>query len=308
MIRYTRDEIDRIRNNNINKFTHSENVIKIINDIVSEVGCPQYSKTPSFIKKKRVKSFERVNSRDNTEYMLKKGLSFDSYQKKKETLLESVLVILNKITSSQTYEKLRSQLFNLIENHETEEISLREIASKIYKIASGNIFNSNLYAILYKDLVEKYPIFKEYCLEEYNDYIDLFENIKIVNPEDDYDEFCKCNLHNDSVRSISNFFTELLRYDILSIDNIVYLIDALQIKLILKGKENTPNENPCIEFSENIYILISKCLKQLIKHDKWNNILENIEKIKNIDRTINKNITPKIKFKHMDMLDLINKK
>jgi hypothetical protein len=302
MIRYTRDEIIRIRNNDINTFTHSEQVIKLINDIVSEVGCPQYSKTPSFIKKKR------VNSRENNEYMLKKGLSFDSYQKKKETLLESVLVILNKITSSQTYEKLRTQLFNLIENHEVEEISLREIATKIYKIASGNIFNSNLYAILYNDLIEKYPIFKEYCLEEYNDYIDLFENIKIVNPEQDYDTFCKCTFHNDSVRAISNFFTELVRYNILSIDNIVNLINILQMKLILKGKENTPDENPCIEFSENIYILISKCLNELIKHDKWNDILENIKNMKNIDRSNNNNITPKIKFKHMDMLDLINKK
>ena len=105
---------------------------------------------------------------------------------------------------------------------------------------------------------------------------DSIISLKIVNPEENYDEFCKCTFHNDSVRAISNFFTELVRYNILSIDNIVNLINILQIKLILKGKENTPDENPCIEFSENIYILISKCLKQLVKHDNWNNILQNI--------------------------------
>ena len=59
---------------------------------------------------------------------------------------------------------------------------------KIFIAFPKKFVNSNFQESVAAHRVNMYQIFKEYCLEEYNDYIDLFENIKIVNPEDDYDE------------------------------------------------------------------------------------------------------------------------
>ena len=85
------------------------------------------------------------------------------------------------------------------------------------------------------------------------------------------------------------------------------MINQLFIKLFEEGTSGSDN-NACIEYSENLFILITKSHEKLTQCSNYAHILENIDKIKNIDKTIYPNITSKIKFKFMDIYDFINKK
>jgi hypothetical protein len=67
----------------------------------------------------------------------------------------------------------------------------------------------------------------------------------------------------------------------------------LQKKII----ENPQNE----EYLNSIYIIIKECMDYLLFNNEMETIYNNIIIIKNLD------ITPKMKFKIMDMLDIINK-
>ena len=67
----------------------------------------------------------------------------------------------------------------------------------------------------------------------------------------------------------------------------------LQKKII----ENPQNE----EYLNSIYIIIKECMDYLLFNAEMETIYDNIIIIKN------SNITPKMKFKIMDMLDIINK-
>ena len=93
----------------------------------------------------------------------------------------------------------------------------------------------------------------------------------------------------------------------MDIDLIESLILSLQDNLLLKGSQYTPYENPCVEYTENIYILIIGCLDQLQKCANWDKIYENIIKVRKTNKSENKNITSKIIFKHMDIIDALKK-
>ena len=102
-------------------------------------------------------------------------------------------------------------------------------------------------------------------------------------------------------------YAKLVEKNLLSVDKVCVLIQRLQEMLLERGVFDTPNDNPCIEYSENIFILTTGCLKQLMLHESWDDIVENVKKVKSLDRKQNKNISSKIAFKHMDILDMIRK-
>tara|TARA_Y100000389_G_scaffold196203_1_gene228759 strand:+ start:256 stop:1137 length:882 start_codon:yes stop_codon:yes gene_type:complete len=290
MIRYTREEINKIREKNI-KITLSDNVLKMITSIVEEVGCPTYIKTPAFVNKRR--NFERKK--------------IERPNRTPPNMLQEIQSILNRI-SDKNYDKLKYELLEIIKNSKSSNIiTFEDVVKKIYESVCIVNYNIPLYAKLFSDLTNIHDDFSSLCLKEYNVYISKFNNIKCVSPDEDYDEFCKVNALNQQIRSISKFYTELVFYNILNINQIVELIKLLQEKLIITGKEHTPDVNPCMEYAENLYILIIGTLADLKRHSEWNDIFEKINYIRSIDKKENKNITSKIVFKHMDILDLIKK-
>ena len=76
---------------------------------------------------------------------------------------------------------------------------------------------------------------------------------------------------------------------------------------LLKDSVRDLDNNPCEEYVENLYILISDNLNELKEDIYWDELLSDINFIRNIDKSLHKNITNKIIFKYMDILDLIKK-
>jgi hypothetical protein len=276
-------------------YEFSDETLNIINNIAKQVGAPNYVKTPTFIKKKKQKNV--APPRPVIE------------ESEKEKCMKQIQSILNKF-SINTYDKLKSNLIELIKSTlecADTEITYEEINKKIFEIASKQKINVQIFAKLYKELISVFPLFHEHCLKICENYLNMFENIIVVSPEDNYEEFCKMNVENEKRRCISSFYSELLLMDILDIDYIVNLINQLFIKLFEEGKTCLDN-NACIEYSENLFLLITKSHEKLTQSSSYTHILENIGEIKNIDKIVYSNITSKIKFKFMDMYDFINKK
>lgn len=290
MIRYTHDEIDIIRNRNI-QIDVSDDILERINSIVTQVGSPTYIRTPMFTKKKRNKSYE----------------SMVIPNKPEKTFGQKILEILNKLNNS-TYDVMKPKLIEIINSSKSNNNNHSEIVSKIYELVSFQSFNIELYGVLFKDLVILFPELKELCLQEFNNYIPHFINIKCTG-SDNYDLFCEYNEKNDSIRCLSRFYVELYKHKLLDLQSITNLIENIQNNLLEKIKvtDNDPNESPCVEYTENIYTLIIGTSKELINSSQWNNIYNILIEVKALDRKIYKNMNSKIKFKHMDILDFIKK-
>ena len=141
----------------------------------------------------------------------------------------------------------------------------------------------------------------ELTLEENQD---LFDEIQYSDPNVDYEKFCENNKQNSLRRSLCTFYINLMKEEVLDIQK----IKTLLFKLIDKFNDTVKSEKNgfiCEEIVENLFILITEG-KEILKntHD-WNDIYEFINNRKSLQVVNNPSFTNKIKFKLMDIYDII---
>tara|TARA_Y100000992_G_C21273025_1_gene498058 strand:+ start:2622 stop:3548 length:927 start_codon:yes stop_codon:yes gene_type:complete len=306
MIRYTIEDIKKLEEY-INIYEFSDEILNTINTIAKRVGSSNYIKTPVFIKQNKIKPKPKPIESD------------------KEIMLKEIQSILNKM-SSKTYEKLKNDIFKLINsindlknnisstgelsNGESSDnkISMNEISEKIFNTASGSKINPNIYADLYKELSEIYPSFIEDCSRFYEVNINQFNNIHLRDSNKDYETFCKDNIENQKIRSLLLFYIELSKRSVIELDSVLNILDILTTKLEYYIDKYLENDNPCSEYVENIYLIVTNSYENIYNLDKWSGIYDRLKNVKNFDKNKNINLTGKVKFKLMDILDFVEKK
>lgn len=211
---------------------------------------------------------------------------------KKESISQ-IFKILNKMTD-KNYDKLKAELFDIIKHIETIE-EINKITELIFKIASSNIFYSNLFSKLYCELIQIKQEFFNVFQERFDVHITNMHKLNYVDPNIDYDEYCLYIKRVEILKSSLTFFINLMKKNICSLDNIVEIGIKLQESII----ENTSTIEQNEEYINNIGIIIKECIEYLLFHDKMNVFYNNIIIIQGM------NISKKINFKCLDMLDII---
>jgi hypothetical protein len=185
MQRYTLNDFKRILNEGfLNNITPE--VLKTIQSIADQVGAPEYIKTPQFdrqLQKSKLnitippavgplltkpplkfkfkeslagnEDWESVRNFQTTVLLKKEGI---------DASIDQIRKHLNKITT-KTYDSLKTKIIVEInsiikdDNQESPEmlVELNKIGEALFTIASGNSFYSEMYAKLYKELMELYP-------------------------------------------------------------------------------------------------------------------------------------------------------
>ena len=285
-IRYYLREI-KLLENEVDVIEFKDETLVKINNIAKQVGAPGYIKTPTF---KRTKN--------------KPVKPIISHITKRESHLKNINMILNKM-SQNNYDKLKNEIISLLKNMSDDDLSLNEVNKIIFNIVCRQQMNVPIFAKLYSVLIQEFPVIKDMCLQYCDDYINMFDNINVCDPNKDYEGFCKNNMENEKRKNISLFYVELVKNDILNIDYIIELIFNLDKILLQKGIEDGDYVDLCIELADNIVILVSNSLSILKETDSWSKILESLQNVRNIDKKVYKNITSRLVFKYMDVLDKI---
>jgi hypothetical protein len=316
-ITYSIQDFDNIKWS-CDSFILPDETIQLINNLTKQVGAPSYVRTPSFPNKNN-------NNNDRISYKKKKRQTEDidngdwqairNFQKtefiKKEGIekeIDSIRALINKLTD-KTYDKIIDKLTTTLDeinnNENYDEVYIDKIGHAIFTMATSNKFNSNVYAQLAKELQSKYTFMTNIINNNINEFMKLFEDMKFVSSDDDYDKFCEMNIINDKRRAMSLFLTSLYKHNVITLDFVFDKIKSIQ-NIIIKEETMTNESNRMIveELSENLYILLTNIpFSTLASHNEWNQIMNNILKIKNTDTKTCMGITPKAKFKHMDILD-----
>jgi len=142
--------------------------------------------------------------------------------------------------------------------------------------------------------------------DNFKNYMNLFDNIEYVEPNVDYNKFCKINKDNEKRKALASFFVNLMNNKIISTDKIITIIRNLMSKIyIYINQDNKKNEVD--ELTENIAILYKKELfsgdveYELIDGMTISEIIENFahSKSKNYLSLSNKSI-----FKFMDLIEM----
>lgn len=279
----------------------SMDVIQIINDLAKKVGAPTYNKTPVFKKRNRQprKKDNMITKQDWENIRNFKLTKLDKNEEGFECIIDDIRSNLNKLTKEnfdEINDTIKKTIRKQINKEDNTDENLNEIAKCIFEIGSLNTFWSSLYAKLYKNLIDEFNSMKETCLVNFNEYMSVFENNE-EEKEDiniSYNLLCETNKKNEHRKGRSSFFVNLMIYDIINMD---VMYDFL-FKLFEKIKDIDTNNKE--EFFENISIIVLAGKNKFEEEpEKWETVLKEITNISE------SNITKKMKFKCLDVLDEI---
>ena len=219
-----------------------------------------------------------------------------------EKIINDIRSSLNKL-SDKNYD---TQLELLIENinlliEDKDDKNITNIMELLLDISSGNSYLSNLYAKLWKYLIEKYGN-NNYIDMLFDKYTNLINNIEYMDPNIDYDKHCKINKVNDKRKNITTFMVNLLQENVITkeycINVINNVIDDIENNII----DNIP-EYKNDELVEILKVLVTNSVSILKTHNSWKNIHDYIVDISNKKKKDLNSISTRTLFKFMDMRD-----
>jgi hypothetical protein len=209
----------------------------------------------------------------------------------------SICKLLNKLTD-KNYNKLKGEIIEVIENIQTkEEIDI--ITTRIFHIASSNIHSSNLFASLYKELIDKNKTFYIIFQENFKTHSKSLSEIEYISPNENYDAYCNYVKKIESLKAGLSFFSNLMKCNICTLDQMVELIHEL-MKTLNHEMCHKNNMEYKEELLQSIFIIIKEIYDYLAFHKDWESIYKHIVELKS-----HSNINSKLKFKCMDIIDYI---
>jgi len=229
-----------------------------------------------------------------------------------EKIITEIRMALNKITlkNIDTQKETIIQLITkVMEESENVEEDMKNITRTIFDIASSNKILSELYAELYKQLMACFDIFQEKIMDLIENYKNSLNEIHYVDPNTDYDAFCKYNKTNDMRKAMTTFIVNLLKKGIIEesilLDTIIYIEG-----MVFKYATEADSSNEVEEITENLFILISQTVTVFKDTDAWvEKIIPQIHELSKLKKTRGSDypsMTNRATFKYMDILDSLN--
>ena len=287
-----------------------QDTIDIINKLASRVGAPTYQKTPVFKHRPRTRVPRQRATISGADWEEIRNFKTTELTKKEEGVekdIDELRGLLNKLTSNN-YEEMQKNIMTTLTKiigKNCQEEDLEKIGEAIFEIGSINKFWSALYAKLYKTILTAFPLMNDVYKKNFNNFMSLFDEIRYVSAEENYDEFCKVNKENEKRRSVGSFFVHLMNNDVIAEVAIFELVKKLKDKMLIlidvKGKKQEVEE-----IAENIVILINSGKEKLKFSTEsgrfgWDECVEFIENMTNIKVTDHVSLSNKVIFKFMDL-------
>jgi hypothetical protein len=211
--------------------------------------------------------------------------------------------------SSANYEKQRDAVLTLVSSADLNLLdtsNIRRVSKAIFDIASTNKFYSEIYANLYKELVERHAAFRE-LLDEFVAGFTVMDSAPVyVDPDKDYDGYCAYSKACDIRKSTSTFLVNCAKQGIIEPDQIVRILcsflDFVGVSIKEEGKGKVVEE-----VIENVFIIAALCKTELQRSSQWKtDILGSIQTLASQKSNGHPSFSSRAAFKCMDILDNIS--
>ena len=283
--------------------------INIISLLAEQVGAPTYVKTPVFEKRDVHKKRRGVVSNvTDAEWETIRQFKTTELNKKEGVFrrIDELRGIVNKM-SLDNYNNKKQELFEIIDcilKDDDAKENIEKAGAALFSIVSCNKFYSELYARLYKELMEKYQVFESIFKTNFEDYLALFDNIEHVSPDEDYNAYCDNNKINEERKALSMFFVNLMKNDIITQHDMIVIIEKLQTK-IFDYMNSQDSLSKVEEVTDNLFIIVSNIKEELKNSAACNNILQKIQTVADYSPKDKPSLSNKVIFKHMDIIDIL---
>lgn len=186
--------------------------------------------------------------------------------------LNDIRITLNKISTSN-YDKQRNAVFELVNGYfqsdeEKTDVNTMRISKTIFDIASTNKFYSEMYAKLYKELVDAYAVFRELLDDLIRGFIAMDTIPVYVDPDTDYDGFCSYSKACEIRKSTSTFIVNCFKLGVIPDSRVTDVLSEF-VKYVYDRRSETDFAKSIEEVVENIYIIATLSGGDLSKNAKW---------------------------------------
>lgn len=265
-------------------------------------------------------SWENVRNFKTTKIEKKEGI---------DKKINDIRICLNKI-SAKNYDTQKETIFSHIQSFlndsEEEEVepiteessgsvrkdALQKVATAIFDIASTNKFFSEIYAKLYKSLVEVSPMFNDVLQTFVSHFMDSLQEIKYVDPNTDYDAFCAYNKQNDKRKASAVFLIHMMKVNILTVSQVVPILSNLVAK-IEENMETVNRLNEVEEMTEVLFLFLQEGYL-FLSSSSWtpenmpiDSIFTKIRAFATYKIKEKASLSSRVIFKYMDLVSLMNK-
>lgn len=216
-----------------------------------------------------------------------------------DTTLHNIRRMINKITE-ESYSSLCQKIIKEFDTY--EESDIKKIGRPFLDIMSCSSIYSKLYSKLYYEFRNKHPCASIILDEFVSDFDKTLYIFEYIDPSESYDGYCECVKKNDKKKLIIGLLCHMTNNGLLNSEYIVSVVTRLQT-MILSGDSDTLIEK-YEEITEILYVIFT------ISHDiisftsNWDTIYKNIEYVTRLSS--GNNISNKIIFRHMDIIDSLN--
>ena len=325
-MRYTLQDFVDITFNGFDIKLPDETLV-MITELSQQVGSPTYVKTPTFQKRENILKVATDGFSSNTEFKKKRKnkanevLNDDDWQTIRTfqtTKIEQKVGVdaqidllrfwLNKMTDKTFAESCDNimEILNQLIKDGTTNVDMIRVGNSIFEIASNNRLFSKLYADLYCKLISSFEVMKDIFNDNLETFMELFNCIEYVDPEKDYNQFCKINIDNERRKALSLFFVNLTTNKVIGENKLQSMTCSLLKMLIVFIKEEN-RKNEVDEITENISILYSydkNMFEKCCDLFDGNTFVNTIEKLANCKAKTYPSLSSKAIFKFMDLVEM----
>ena len=241
-------------------------------------------------------------------------ISNKNFEVQKELIIKEVLNFINELEKieadeqtddGEPVEALVSSISISSSPAKTTITDLSKIVKSIFDIASSNKFFSELYAELYKCLVDKFSVFNDILTDFIGNFTKTIDDINYIDPNENYDGFCDYTKSNDKRHALSSFILNLMKKKCVGVEIVLPIVSHfLNVSIKYISEPNRTNEIE--EIAENIFIFVSQghAVFRGSNPDYWNNeIMTIISKISAMKLKEHPSMSNRIIFKYNDMVD-----
>ena len=221
--------------------------------------------------------------------------------------LNDIRIALNKI-SAANYDKQRDAVFELVNGYfsseeENTDTNTMRISKTIFDIASTNKFYSEMYAKLYKELVDSRAVFRDLLEALISGFIAMDTIPVYIDPDTDYDGFCAYSKACEIRKSTSTFIVNCFKLGVIPDYRLTDVLSEF-VKYVCDNRSEAESAKNIEEVIENIYIIATLSGGDLLKNAKWcEYILPTIRKFVSEKEGAYPGMSNRAIFKLMDILD-----
>lgn len=217
--------------------------------------------------------------------------------------IDQIRLFLNKLTD-KTFLDMREKIIEKINSISVNNPeSLPNVGTIIYDLCSTNKFYSKIFADLFAELATMHSWLQTVFDNKYSDLKTIYNNIKYVDAEADYDGFCEMNKENERRKSITTFYLNLALNNFVNSNEVICLLNDI-LTTILSYIVQNDKKAEVDELTENVAILFNQSLLNKDTNDLSEEVQETVYKLANMKAKDYPSLSNKAIFKYMDLIEM----